>query len=489
MTAVSAARPTQTPAMSDAPGNAYTIQYGDTLSGIAQRFGVSLSALEAANPQIGNPNLIYPGERLTIPGGGSGGSSAVQGTSSGHGEPASGMSISENGVKMIEGFEGFSATAYPDPGTGGAPWTIGYGHTGGVVPGETITQAQAETYLKKDLDSAESAVRENVHVPLTQNQFDALVSLTYNVGPNGYPSLLATLNRGDYAGAQKMFGDYIYAGGHVLQGLVNRRAQEAALFGSSAPSGVSSSPSPAPAPAPAPGGSHGGIYTVQAGDTLSAIAQRQGVSLAALEAANPQLSNPNYIYPGETIHLPAGIVVGKAGTAVAREADLLTALSPDGGTLRKVVSRQTALAQVERWRHQGVRVGFTNGCFDLLHPGQVHLLEAARDACDRLVVGLNDDASTRRLKGPTRPIQPDAVRAAVLAGLPSVDLVTVFDTDTPEALIRDLRPDVLVKGADYALADVVGADQVESWGGRVLLVPLLPVAAPLPNGANGRSPA
>jgi D-beta-D-heptose 7-phosphate kinase / D-beta-D-heptose 1-phosphate adenosyltransferase len=220
------------------------------------------------------------------------------------------------------------------------------------------------------------------------------------------------------------------------------------------------------------------VYDVSgAGDTVTA-------AMAAGVAVNLDLK-----IAARLANIAAGIVVGKAGTAVAREADLLTALSPDGGTLRKVVSRQTALAQVERWRHQGVRVGFTNGCFDLLHPGQVHLLEAARDACDRLVVGLNDDASTRRLKGPTRPIQPDAVRAAVLAGLPSVDLVTVFDTDTPEALIRDLRPDVLVKGADYALADVVGADQVESWGGRVLLVPLLPVAAPLPNGANGRSPA
>ena len=108
------------------------------------------------------------------------------------------------------------------------------------------------------------------------------------------------------------------------------------------------------------------------------------------------------------------------------------------------------------------------------HPGHVHLLEVARDACERLVVGLNDDAGTRRLKGPTRPVQTDAVRAAVLAGLPSVDLVTVFEEDTPAALIEALRPDVLVKGADYAPGAVVGADQVRSWGGRVLLATLLP---------------
>lgn len=324
MTAVSAARHTHSFAASDTSSSSYTVQYGDTLSGIAQRFGVSLAALEATNPQITNPNLIYPGERLSIPGG----SSITPTPPPGQGGPASSLNISENGVKMIEGFEGYSATAYPDPGTGGAPWTIGYGHTGGVVPGETITRAQAEAYLKQDLSSAENAVRRNVHVPLTQNQFDALVSLTYNVGPNGYPSLLATLNRGDYAGAQRMFGDYVHAGGHVLPGLVNRRAQEAALFGSSAPSGSTGAPSPAPAPSPS--GGLGNIYTVQPGDTLSAIAQRQDVSLAELEAANPQISNPNYIYPGETIHLPGGSHDNGSDYTV-RQGDTLSGIASSHG--------------------------------------------------------------------------------------------------------------------------------------------------------------
>ena len=318
MTAVSDVRSTHSFAPNHASGNRYTVQHGDTLSGIAQRFGVSLTALEAANPQIANPNLIYPGQSLNIPDGGS----VAPTLPPGHGGPASQFSISENGVRMIEGFEGYSATAYPDPGTGGAPWTIGYGHTGGVSPGETITRAQAEAYLRQDLSSAENAVRHNVHVPLTQNQFDALVSLTYNVGANGYSSLLATLNRGDYADAQRMFGDYVHAGGHVLQGLVNRRAQEAALFGSAAPSGSTSAPSPAPAPSP--GGSH--TYTVQTGDTLSAIAQRHGVSLAALEAANPQIGNPNYIYPGETIHLPGGSHDSGSGYTV-RRGDTLSAIA------------------------------------------------------------------------------------------------------------------------------------------------------------------
>ncbi len=205
------------------------------------------------------------------------------------------------------------------------------------------------------------------------------------------------------------------------------------------------------------------VYDVSgAGDTVTAVLAA-GIAVKLDLALAVRLAN-----------LAAGIVVGKVGTAVARTADLLAVLSPQGGSLRKIVSRQAALEQVARWRHQGYRVGFTNGCFDLLHPGHVHLLETARDACDRLVVGLNDDAGARRLKGEARPVQPEAVRAAVLAGLPSVDLVTVFEEATPEALIEALRPDVLVKGADYPLDAVAGAAQVRSWGGRVLLADLLP---------------
>jgi D-beta-D-heptose 7-phosphate kinase/D-beta-D-heptose 1-phosphate adenosyltransferase len=170
----------------------------------------------------------------------------------------------------------------------------------------------------------------------------------------------------------------------------------------------------------------------------------------------------------------AGIVVGKMGTAVARQSDLAAALSPAGGALRKIVTAETAAEHVERWRHSGLRTGFTNGVFDLLHPGHVHLLEQAAGACDRLIVGVNSDASVRRLKGPGRPVQPEAARAAVLASLASVDLVCVFEDDTPEALIATLRPDLLVKGADYAINQVVGADLVKTRGGRVILADLLP---------------
>jgi D-beta-D-heptose 7-phosphate kinase/D-beta-D-heptose 1-phosphate adenosyltransferase len=173
-------------------------------------------------------------------------------------------------------------------------------------------------------------------------------------------------------------------------------------------------------------------------------------------------------------NVAAGVVVGKIGTAVARAADLVAALSPQGGTLRKIVTREAASEQVERWRRRGWRVGFTNGCFDLLHPGHVHLLEQARGHCDRLVVGLNSDESARRLKGPTRPIQPEAARAAVLGSVAAVDLVCIFDEDTPEQLISELRPDLLVKGADYALTEVVGAAQVQEYGGKIILADLLP---------------
>jgi D-beta-D-heptose 7-phosphate kinase/D-beta-D-heptose 1-phosphate adenosyltransferase len=173
-------------------------------------------------------------------------------------------------------------------------------------------------------------------------------------------------------------------------------------------------------------------------------------------------------------NVAAGIVVGKIGTAVARETELMAALSPQGGALRKIVTAAQAAEQVERWRRKNYTTGFTNGCFDLLHPGHVHLLEQARAACDRLVVGLNSDASVRRLKGPTRPVQPEAARAAVLASLAAVDLVVIFDEDTPVELIKALQPELLVKGADYTIDGVVGADLLQGWGGRVMLAELLP---------------
>jgi len=127
------------------------------------------------------------------------------------------------------------------------------------------------------------------------------------------------------------------------------------------------------------------------------------------------------------------------------------------------------------WRRaQRGRVVFTNGVFDLLHPGHVDVLLGARRQGDTLVVGLNGDASVRRLKGPERPIRTEAERGFVLAALSMVDAVVVFDEDTPLELIRLLRPDVLVKGGDYSEATIVGASDVRSWGGDVVVIPLTP---------------
>ncbi len=120
------------------------------------------------------------------------------------------------------------------------------------------------------------------------------------------------------------------------------------------------------------------------------------------------------------------------------------------------------------------KVVFTNGVFDLLHSGHVDVLTAARSHGDALIVGLNSDASVKRLKGPDRPIRNQAERAHVLAALEAVDLVVIFDDDTPLELVLALRPDVIVKGGDYTLDSVVGAREVQSWGGEAIVVPLTP---------------
>jgi D-beta-D-heptose 7-phosphate kinase/D-beta-D-heptose 1-phosphate adenosyltransferase len=140
----------------------------------------------------------------------------------------------------------------------------------------------------------------------------------------------------------------------------------------------------------------------------------------------------------------------------------------------RVVSRDEAERLRREAREQEKTVVFTNGCFDVLHRGHADLLSRARREGDLLVVGVNSDASVRRLKGSERPWVPEDDRAALLAALAAVDLVVLFDEDTPLELIRRLLPDVLVKGADYRREDVVGGDEVEAAGGRVALVPLTP---------------
>ncbi|MGE5270508.1 MAG: bifunctional D-glycero-beta-D-manno-heptose-7-phosphate kinase/D-glycero-beta-D-manno-heptose 1-phosphate adenylyltransferase HldE [Thiohalocapsa sp.] len=173
----------------------------------------------------------------------------------------------------------------------------------------------------------------------------------------------------------------------------------------------------------------------------------------------------------------AGIAVSKLGTATVELDELMLELSRDvrdkGWHQAKYYTDSEAETLVRRWKGRGLRVGFTNGCFDIVHAGHVALLAAARAQCDRLIVALNSDPGVRRLKGPQRPVNRLADRAAVIAAIESVDAVISFDAETPIELIRRLKPDILVKGGDYTLAEVVGADEVAAAGGRVVLVGLV----------------
>lgn len=174
-------------------------------------------------------------------------------------------------------------------------------------------------------------------------------------------------------------------------------------------------------------------------------------------------------------NIAGGIVVGKVGTAIVTQDELATAvLEAEPLIPSKILSLKEAKTHAQTWRRHGLTLGFTNGCFDLLHLGHLHSLEECKKKCDRLIVGLNTDASIRRLKGEDRPIQEEMVRAHVLAALEYVDGVVLFDEDTPLALIEALVPDILFKGADYTVATVVGADIVHLNGGKVHLIDLKP---------------
>ena len=210
------------------------------------------------------------------------------------------------------------------------------------------------------------------------------------------------------------------------------------------------------------------VYDVSgAGDTVIAtLASALGTGASFEQAAR-------------TANTAAGIVVGKLGSQPVLNSELATALQFSDGaayfpySAAKMSGMDGALARVREWRNAGDKIVFTNGCFDLLHPGHVSLLYRARALGDRLVVGLNTDASVKRLKGPGRPILAEQDRAAILGALACVDLVVHFDQDTPLALIDALRPDILVKGADYTPEQVVGKSLVESYGGAIRLVELV----------------
>ena len=202
------------------------------------------------------------------------------------------------------------------------------------------------------------------------------------------------------------------------------------------------------------------VYDVSgAGDTV--------VAVLALGLAH----GLDYFLAAFVANVAAGIVVRKSGTATVSTDELKEKLLCMGDNFYHKIKGVNAVAQtVANWQAQGLKVGFTNGCFDLIHPGHVSVLAKARAACDRLIVAINSDNSVRKLKGENRPIQKQADRAWVMASIASVDLVTIFDEDTPLEAIKHIKPDVLIKGGDYKLKDVVGADIVTKRGGEVLLI-------------------
>jgi D-beta-D-heptose 7-phosphate kinase / D-beta-D-heptose 1-phosphate adenosyltransferase len=188
-------------------------------------------------------------------------------------------------------------------------------------------------------------------------------------------------------------------------------------------------------------------------------------------------------------NVAAGIAVSHPGTYVVHADELEMAWK---GLSHKVLNRESARRRLAEARRRGRKVVFTNGCFDILHAGHLAALEGARRLGDILVVGLNSDSSVRGLKGDTRPVIDEVNRASLLAGLACVDVVVIFDEPTPEALIEHLDPDVLVKGGDYTVDQVAGAEHVRSRGGRVVTLPLVPglsTTAILGRGARDIAPA
>jgi D-beta-D-heptose 7-phosphate kinase/D-beta-D-heptose 1-phosphate adenosyltransferase len=200
-----------------------------------------------------------------------------------------------------------------------------------------------------------------------------------------------------------------------------------------------------------------------AGDTVIAV-----LALCLASGLEPEIGV-------QLANVAAGVVVGKVGTVPVEKHELLAALTPEIAlhAADKVINSSELVDRVALWRANGERIVFTNGCFDLLHIGHVTLLEQSRRFGDRLIVAINNDASVRELKGSSRPIVGERERGRVLAALAAVDAVVAFGEPTPLELIRAIRPDVIVKGGDYRRESIVGAGEVESWGGQVRIVPLV----------------
>lgn len=176
-------------------------------------------------------------------------------------------------------------------------------------------------------------------------------------------------------------------------------------------------------------------------------------------------------------NISSGIAVSKVGTATVSLHEIIVAVNQHHTSTVVELHKQADLLSASNisddWRKQGLKIGFTNGCFDLLHPGHISLLRGAAAECDRLIVGLNSDTSIRRLKGPYRPIQGELARAEVLSAIECIDLVVVFDDDTPLSVIQTIRPDVLIKGSDYEEKDIIGGNFVKANGGSIVRVQIL----------------
>jgi len=206
------------------------------------------------------------------------------------------------------------------------------------------------------------------------------------------------------------------------------------------------------------------VYDVSgAGDTVVAVLALSIASGLKLETA-AQLAN-----------VAAGVVVGKVGTVPIEKHELIAALTPELALQpqNKIVSRDELVTRVALWRLNGESVVFTNGCFDLLHVGHIALIEQARRLGNRLIVAINSDSSVSSLKGPKRPIVKERERVQILAALAAVDAVTIFEELTPLQVILATRPDVIVKGGDYDPEMIVGAQEIQSWGGQVRIVPIV----------------
>ncbi len=204
------------------------------------------------------------------------------------------------------------------------------------------------------------------------------------------------------------------------------------------------------------------VYDVSgAGDTVVAV-MALGLSCGQSLKDSAEIAN-----------IAGGIVVGKAGTAVVYPEEIIAQTqNKNKNTANKIVDIKALKTLIEDWKSKNLTVGFTNGCFDILHKGHIFLINQAAEYCDKLILGLNDDPSIKRLKGNARPVNEQEARAEVVAGLQNIDAVIFFSEDTPLNLIKQIMPDVLIKGADYKIENVVGAKEVIASGGKVVLADL-----------------